>query len=150
MKLVQASEASRLSGLTPHQLREWCGRRGVVTPDVPPAGRGRNALFSWQTILVLRVLNEIHKSFGGEVSAWRDSMNSCQELLKGHPFPSLWGAAFVFENTTNATFLHRLDSLGSNSFLITPLDPHLRALVSDGSAPPEQQFPLFAALAAAR
>ena len=48
MSLVQASDAARLSGLTPHQLREWCGRRAVVTAPVKateaaaaaPAGTG--------------------------------------------------------------------------------------------------------------
>jgi hypothetical protein len=65
MKLVQSSDAARLSGLTSNQLREWCGRRGVVVPDVPPAGRGRLALSSWQTLLALRVLNELHQALRG-------------------------------------------------------------------------------------
>jgi hypothetical protein len=44
--MMQSGDGARRSGLTPHQLREWCGRRGVVIPDVPPAGRGHLALFA--------------------------------------------------------------------------------------------------------
>src|ERR1700723_3289720 len=102
MNLVQASDAARLSGLTSHQLREWCGRRSVVSPDVPAAGRGRHALFSWQTIIALRILNELHGRFGVEVSAWRQAIARCQELLRGRAFPSLWGASIVFPSATNA------------------------------------------------
>src|SRR5260370_15106872 len=102
MKMVQASDAARLSGLTPHQLREWCGRRGVVAPDVPPAGRGRLALFSWQTILALRVLNEVHRRYGVEVSAWRPAIAQFQVLIAGRSFPALWGAFAVFPNSREA------------------------------------------------
>lgn len=145
MKLVQASEAIRLSGLTAHQLREWCGRRAVVVPDVPAAGRGRHALFSWQTILSLRILNELHDRFGTEVSAWRQAIAGCQEVLRGRSFPSLWGASMVFLSTSEARLIQN-EERDASSYLVVPLDPHLHALASDDRGPLGLQLPLFAAL----
>jgi hypothetical protein len=146
MKLVQASDAVRLSGLTEHQLREWCGRRAVVMPDVPAAGRGRHALFSWQTILSLRVLNELHDRFGVEVIAWRQAIARCQDLFRECSFPALWGTSISFPNTNEATLVRELEKSGMNALVLIPLDPHLRALALDDSAPPELQLPLFAAI----
>lgn len=146
MKLVQASDAVRLSGLTEHQLREWCGRRAVVIPDVPAAGRGRHALFSWQTILSLRILKELHSRFGVKVVAWRQAMAACQQLLQGRPFPSLWDASMAFPSTSEATLTLNWEGLGETACIVVPLHPHLCALASHESAPPELQLPLFAAL----
>ena len=128
MKLVQASDAIRLSGLTPHQLREWCGRRGVVVPDVPPAGRGRLALFSWQTLLALSILNELHQRYGVEVGAWTVAIGHLQGLLKGRSFPSLWGGSVVFPTNVEAYLLTRLDLYPKGSCLVVSLDHHLSVL----------------------
>ena len=145
MTLVQASDAARLSGLTSHQLREWCGRRGVVTPDVPPCGRGKLALFSWQTILALRVLSEMHQRYGVVVGAWRIGVTKFQHLLKGCPFPVLWGTSAVFPNTADALISGPDNPSSKSSFIIVPLDPHLEALASPGDFPSEAQLPLFPA-----
>src|SRR5436853_1913347 len=102
MQLVQACDAIRMSGLTPHQLREWCGRRGVVVPDQPAAGRGRHALYSWQTILSLRILKELHDQFCVEVSAWSKAIAECSRLLQRRPFPTLWGAVVLFTGMDHA------------------------------------------------
>src|SRR3954465_7229555 len=96
MQLVQASDAAHLTGLSMHQLREWCGRRGVVTPDVPPSGRGRHALYSWQTIISLRLLKSLQENFGVEVGVWKPAISQCQILLQKKSFPTLWGLAFLF------------------------------------------------------
>lgn len=149
MSLVQASDAARLSGLTPHQLREWCGRRAVVTADVPPAGRGRLALFSWQTILALRVLNEVHQRYGVEVSGWRLAIAQLQALLKGRSFPSLWGAVAVFPNAQEA--LLELDIIhATDTCLTVSLSRHLEALATPSQLPVEAQLPLFPAVAVGR
>lgn len=146
MKLFQASDTIRLSGLTEHQLREWCGRRAVVIPDVPAAGRGRHALFSWQTILSLRVLNELQARFGVEVVAWRQAISRCQELFRKNSFPALWGKSIAFPNTTEATLASDAEKPGMSSHIFVPLDPHLRAIALDDMAPPELQLPLFATI----
>lgn len=146
MKLVQASDAIRLSGLTENQLREWCGRRAVVVPDVPAAGRGRHALFSWQTILSLRVLNDLQDRFGVEVVAWRKAIARCQELFRQSSFPSLWGASIAFPNSNDAMLARDSEKSELGAYVLIPLDPHLRALALDDAAPPELQLPLFAAV----
>ena len=146
MKLVQASDAIRLSGLTEHQLREWCGRRAVVVPDVPAAGRGRHALFSWQTLLSLRVLNELQARFGVEVGAWRQAIACSQKLFRESSFPVLWGTSIAFPNTSEAILARDVERSGTNAYVLIPLDPHLRALALDDAAPPELQLPLFAAI----
>ena len=147
MQLVQASEAIPLSGLTSHQLREWCGRRAVVTPDVPPAGRGRHALYSWQTILALRLLKELHDRFGAEVGAWGEAIGSCQHLLKNRSFPSLWGISAAFVDTRRSLLVRKADELNIGPCLLIPLDPHLEALASGlALAEPPSQLSLFTAI----
>lgn len=150
MPFVQASDAARLSGLTPHQLREWCGRRNVVSADVPAAGRGHLALFSWQTILALRVLNEIHQRYGVEVVAWRRAISELQVLLKGRPFPSLWGAVVVFPSMNAATLRLEGDGVVKGSFLSVSLNEHLEVLALPQDFRGEAQLPLFPAMAVQR
>ena len=150
MSLVQASEASRLSGLTPHQLREWCGRRAVVTADVPPAGRGHLTLFSWQTILVLRVLNEVHQQYGVEVTGWRLAIAQLQTLLRGSSFPSLWGAVAVFSNAQEALLKLDGEICVKDDCLTVSLNQHLEALATPSQLPVEAQLPLFPAMAVRR
>jgi hypothetical protein len=150
MSLVQASYAAQLSGLTPHQLREWCGRRDVVSADVPAAGRGHLALFSWQTILALRVLNEIHQRYGVEVSAWRGAINELQALLKGRAFPSLWGAFVIFPSRDTATLRLEGGAAVKGSFLSVSLNEHLEVLASPKDFRAEAQLPLFPAMVVQR
>lgn len=150
MSLVQASDAARLSGLTPHQLREWCGRREVVEADVPAAGRGHLALFSWQTILALRVLNEIHQRYGVEVIAWRGAIAELQALLRGRSFPSLWGAIALFPSAREALLKMDGEGIAKGSFLSVSLSAHLEVLASPQDFRVETQLPLFPALAIQR
>lgn len=150
MSLVQASEAARLSGLTAHQLREWCGRRAVVTADVPPAGRGHLALFSWQTILALRVLNEVHQRYSVEVSSWRLAIAQLQALLSRRSFPSLWGAVAMFPNSQEALLKLDREICADDTCLTVVLSWHLEALATPGQLPTEAQLPLFPAVAVRR
>lgn len=150
MTLVQASDAARLSGLTPHQLREWCGRRAVVTADVPPAGRGHLALFSWQTILALRVLNEVHQRYSVEVSGWRLAIAQLQTLLKRRSFPSLWGTVVVFPNAQEAFLELDAEIYVRDDCLTVSLSRHLEALATPSQLPVEAQLSLFPAVAVRR
>lgn len=143
MMLVQASDAAKLSGLTPHQLREWCGRRELLRPDVPAAGRGHLALFSWQTILALRVLNELHTRFAVEVGAWRAGIGEAQLLLRSRSFPTLWGAAMAFPNAATAAITHDRSLFRSGDCLFVELDKHLDVLAHTDGIPAERQLPLF-------
>jgi hypothetical protein len=150
MQFVQACDAVRLSGVTAHQLREWCGRRALVLPDVPPAGRGRHALYSWQTILVLRLLNELHGRFGIELAAWGGAINECHALLKKRSFPSLWGLLVAFPDARTAELIAENSLAETSARLWLPLEPHLGAIAAAFSQPAPKQLPLFAAVAVQR
>jgi hypothetical protein len=149
MQLFQAGDVIRATGLTPNQLREWCGRRGVVYPDQPATGRGRHALYSWQTILCLRVLNELHTRFSVEVGAWVEGISECQALIKDRPYPTLRGLAVVFTDTNSAELVPNANFPTNATALRVPLDPHLQELAAT-LAVPEMQLPLFAAVALRR
>jgi hypothetical protein len=136
-----------LCGLTRHQLREWCGRRAIVVPDVQAAGRGRHALYSWQTILALRLLKQLHDRFGAEVGGWAEAIGECQYLLKERSFPSLWGLCASFADRHTAALISLASEPRSGPSLILPLDPHLEVLASGLALPgPPGQLPLFTAM----
>lgn len=147
MKLVQSTDALRLTGLSNNQLREWCGRRGIFQPSVPARGSGRLSLYSWQDILALRILLEIFTAFGGGASQWASGIRNLKELLDGHFFPSLWGKAAIFTDC-NSVFIADASSISHpTTVLIIQLDPHLKTLVNP-SAPRElqAQLPLLASV----
>jgi len=149
MQLLQASDAARLAGLTAHQLREWCTRRAVLAPDVPGAGRGRHALFSWQTVLALRLLREVHERFGVEVGAWQGAITECRQLLTGRSFPSLWSIAVVFPDHNHARLID-VRIVPAEAVLVLPLAPHLHALAQFFAFPAPPQMPLFPAVGVRR
>ena len=145
MQLMQSADASRLAGLSPHQLREWCTRRSIVVPDVPGAGRGRHALFSWQTVITLRLLRELHERFGAEVGAWKGALAEFREQVKGRSFPGLWSTLVAFPDRDHARLV--VDrSVPAEALLLLPLAPHLEAIAHDFALPSEPQLPLFPAI----
>jgi len=145
MQLMQATDAARLAGVTVHQLREWCTRRDILPPDVPGAGRGRHALFSWQTVLAVRLLHELSQRFGVEVGAWRGAIRAFRTSVDGRSFPILWSAYAQFSDRDHA-ILTTSPSIDEGSLLILPLAPHLQAIAQDFALPPESQLPLFPAV----
>ena len=145
MQLIQSADACRLTGLTSHQLREWCTRRAILPPDVPGGGRGRHALFSWQTVLALRLLKELHERFGVEVGAWKGALEDCRRHLNGRAFPGLWTTTAVFTNRHQARLIDE-GEVGTEALLVLPLEPHLQAIAVGFAFPPQAQFPLFRAV----
>ena len=145
MQLIQSADACRLTGLTSHQLREWCSRRAILLPDVPGGGRGRHALFSWQTVLVLRLLHELHERFGVEVGARKVAMEDCRRLLNGRAFPGLWTTTAVFTNRHQVRLSDDRE-LVTEALLVLPLEPHLQSIADGFAFPPQAQFPLFRAV----
>jgi len=145
MQLMQSADASRLAGVTPHQLREWCARRCVVPPDVPGAGRGRHALFSWQTVLTLRLLRELNDRFGVEVGAWKGALGEFRALVGGRSFPGLWSMLVAFPDCDHARLIEDR-SVAAGALLLLPLAPHLHAIAKDFALPPDPQLPLFPAV----
>jgi hypothetical protein len=151
MQLVQSADAVALSGLTLHQLKEWCGRRAVVVPDVPGAGRGRHALYSWRTLLALRLLKQLHDNFGIEVGAWAEAIQRCQTLLEGQSFLTLWGAWIVFPSNREARITTDRDIGSGQPHVALSLDSHLEVLAAGLSLPgAPDQLPLFPAMVVRR
>ena len=142
---MQAADASRLAGVTPHQLREWCARRQIIAADVPGAGRGRHALFSWQTVLTLRLLCELHERFGAEVGAWKGALGEFRELVNGRFFPGLWSTLVAFSDRDHARLIDDRSVL-SDALLMLPLAPHLEVIAQAFTLPPEPQLQLFPAV----
>lgn len=145
MQLIQISDAARLSGVTVHQLKEWCARRDILSPDVPGSGRGRHALYSWQTVLAVRLLHELHQRFGVEVGAWRGAVREFRAIVDRRPFPALWRAFAQFPDHEHA-LLTSSPSVESDAVLTVPLAPHLQAIATDFALPPEPQLSLFHAI----
>ena len=146
MQLIQAADAARLAGVSRHQLKEWCTRRGIVPPDVPGAGRGRHALFSWQTVLTLRVLSELHARFHIEIGAWQGGATQFRALLEGRFFPGLWDTWAMFPDRERAV-LRDKPVAGEEALVALPLAPHLCAIAGGFALPPARQLPLFPAVA---
>jgi DNA-binding transcriptional MerR regulator len=149
MRPFQSSDVSKLTGLSSHQLREWCTRRGIVPADVPGSGRGRHALFSWQTVLALRLLKELHERFGAEVGSWSDAMEQLREALRSRAFQSLWKTSVAFLDSKNAMLVEgRMPP--HDAMLVVQLHPHLTALSEEFALKPEPQRTLFKALGVRR
>lgn len=148
MRLVQASDALRLTGLSENQLREWCGRRGILQPAIPARGSGRPVLYSWQDIVALRVLLEIFTAFGAKASGWADGINELRCLLATHSFPSLWDKAAVFLDCTSASIAEAASISHSVPALVVPLKPHLVAVSRNslGEENRQGQLPLISGL----
>jgi hypothetical protein len=149
MRLFQASQVLALTGLTRSQLREWCSRdrRDLLRPDVEPDGPGRHALYSWQTVLVLRVLRVLHADFAVEVAAWAPAMNELRSRLEGVSFPSLHSCSAHFKSPKHAAIVAgHVPAQG----VFIELGPHLAEIAAMLRAPGTEQLPLFPATAVRR
>jgi hypothetical protein len=150
-KLFQSADALDVTGLSRHQLREWTGlgRRALVPADVPAAGPGRHALFTWQTLLVLRLLRVMHADYGAEVSAWAPASKLLRGQLEHAIFPSLWRTKVVFESLTLVYLTDELPKHLDHAFVFS-LAPHLNALAAKMSVPQQDQLSLFAPMVVQR
>lgn len=149
MRLVKASEVQRLTGLTADQLREWTARRGLIQPDAKPHGPGSRALYSWQTVLLLRIALVLKEAFHVELHSQRSLFLALSQRLEKTSFPALRGAAIAInsEGSFDIVDPRRLEA-PSNDLLMLQLDPHLEILSREfGLVEPIRQLPLFPAWA---
>jgi len=152
MRLFQAADVIELTGLTRSQLREWSSRdrRNLVPADVEPEGPGRHALYTWQTVLALRLLKSLQTDFAVEVAAWAPAINHLRQMLEGLPFQSLWRSSVHFPNTGEASLVGPASARDKTGGLLVALDPHLLVIATKLSLPPQDQLPLFPAIAVRR
>ena len=150
VKLFQSADVVVLTGLTVSQLREWSSprRRNLIPADVDAAGPGRHALYSWQTILVLRLLRELRNDFAIDLGAWAPGMVELRQELQGISFPSLWGTLLTFQSKHSPTLLSA-ETTEFPTGLVVPLDPHLLPISTKLSFPPPAQLFLFPVVAVA-
>jgi hypothetical protein len=148
--MIPAGRVQTLTGLTANQLREWSHRRNLVRPDIEAGGPGRPALYSWQTVLLLRIAVVLRERFKIELQAHKDLLHALQDLLAGVPFPALRGCVLALRAMEHGEILSEGQvRVGTNEpdTLFLHLDPHLDLLEVDFS-PQDQsgQLPLFRAV----
>jgi len=153
MQFVTTRDASRLTGLSTEQLREWTNRRALIPADVKPKGHGSPARYSWQTILLLRLAVVLRDRFKLELQAHRELFSDLGNGLHQLSFLSLYGKFLVLGGGNRWQLIDPEDlaSVEDDCVLIR-LDPHLQALSSSFSLPQPTspgQFTLFPALGVA-
>ena len=144
VKLFQAADVVELTGLSVNQLREWSSprRRNLIPADVGPDGPGRHALYSWQSVLVLRLLRQLRDDFAVEIGVWAPRMGELRQDLKGVSFPSLWGRLLTFPSKTPPVLLSA-QTREIPTGIVIALDPHLLPIATELSLPPPDQLFLF-------
>lgn len=150
MPLVSTRDATRLTGLSTEQLREWTSRRALILPDVRPRGHGSPARYSWQTILVLRLAVVLRDHFRVELHAHRNLFADLGKGLAGMSFLSLWGKSLALYGGPKWRMVDTRDeSLALEDCIVLRLDSHLQQL-SDNFSLPEPtatgQYQLFPTL----
>lgn len=150
MQLVTTRDATRLTGLSTEQLREWTSRRALILPDVKPKGHGSPARYSWQTILLLRLAVTLRDRFKLELQAHRDLFSDLGAGLSGTSFLSLWGKSLVLHGGRSWSLIDPADaSAVTDDCIVLRLDLHLQELSDSFSLPKPVmpgQFQLFPAL----
>lgn len=133
-QLITTGHARRLTGLTMEQFREWTGRRALIPADVKPRRRGSPALYSWETILLLRLALILRDRFRLELQAHRDLFTDLGTGLRRVSFSSLWGRLIVLDGSHGWT-LHdqRYWACTGESCMVLVLDPHLEILAAEFS-----------------
>jgi len=150
MRLVTTRDATKLTGLSTEQLREWTSRRALIPADVKPKGHGSPARYSWETILLLRLAVTLRGRFRLELQAHRDLFTDLGAGLRRVSFFSLWGKSLALHGGPVWSLLEQGDLASVNSdFIVLRLDPHLEVLsarfaLAQRSYP--EQLQLFPAL----
>jgi hypothetical protein len=148
-KLIQSKQVLKLTGLSADQLRDWTYRRALIEPDVKPDGPGTLALYSWQTVLVLRLAVVLRDRFRLELQAHRELFAALRALLVGVSFPALQGSLLAVYDMRRCEILSHDNALPllSEDVVLLRLDPHLDVLSAHfDPQEPAVQLPLFRAV----
>lgn len=150
MQFVPTRDATRLTGLSTEQLREWTSRRALIPADVKPKGHGSPARYSWQTILLLRLAVTLRDRFKLELQAHRDLFSDLGSSLSRMSFLSLWGKSLALYGGQRWTLIDPSGSdVRTEDCIILTLDPHLQVLATGFALPQPDapgQFTLFPAV----
>ncbi|MDO8287449.1 MAG: hypothetical protein Q7T69_20790 [Rhodoferax sp.] len=130
-----------MTDLSVEKLREWTSRRALIPADVPPAGRGSPARFSWQTILVLRLAITLRERFHLQLQAHASLLRDLRSHLATTSFIALWDKLLVVQGPDRWALIDEgaAEAIRDDS-LIVHLDPHLKLISSGfGLASPTHQ-----------
>lgn len=149
MRLIKAAAVQALTGLTSDQLREWTSRRHLIVPDEKPSGPGSRALYSWQTVLLLRLAVVLREKFHVELTSQKNLFLGLAQKLKNHSFPALYDSVLVIKPGGEFTLYQYREYSGFNGdALVINMNPHLEILSSEFEPSDEShQFHLFPAIA---
>jgi DNA-binding transcriptional MerR regulator len=150
MRLVNTREASRLTGLSTQQLREWTSRRALIPADVRPSGRGFQAKYSWPTILALRIALVLRRTLKVELQAHRELFTDLRQSLQRTSFLALWGKSLVIFGSADWETIDDLRAIldGRDAVVVIRLDSHLQVVSAGFGLTPSRtagQFELFPA-----
>ena len=136
MRLVTTRTATRLTGLSTEQLREWSNRRALIPADVQRRGRGAAAQYGWQAILLLRIAVMLKDRFHLELHAHRGLFAALREMLAGVSFIGLWGCSIAIYDADEWRLLDASETdLPEADAIIIKLDPHLSVLAVELAMP---------------
>lgn len=143
LPLATARSVVALTGLSQDQLREWTGRRGIIAPDVRPKGPGTRALYSWQTVLLLRVTITLKSKFFIELTASGPLLAAISAKLKGLRFSEVRNTVLVIHDSNSFDLIEEWNPIAvRDGAIVIPLEPHLNALFGTFAmeSPPQLSF----------
>jgi hypothetical protein len=136
MQLVTTPKASKLTGLSTDQLREWTSRRALIPADVRPRGHGSPARYAWQTILLLRLAATLRDRFKVELQTHSQLFAELRQALNQTSFLYLWGKSIAIYGPRKWTFLDRDNPVPpADDVIVLRLDPHLEVLSVEFALP---------------
>jgi len=148
--LIQSKQVLKLTGLTADQLRDWTHRRALIEPDLKPRGPGTRALYSWQTVLILRLAAVLRDRFHVELQAHRELFSALRAGLAGISFPALQGCLLAIYDMRRCEIVatnNAVLSAVSEDVVLLRLNPHLDVLSAHfDPQEPALQLPLFRAV----
>jgi hypothetical protein len=140
-ELATAKNVVAWTGLSQDQLREWTGRRGIIAPDVRPKGPGTRALYSWQTVLLLRVVITLKSKFFIELTASGPLLSTILAKLKRLSRSDVKSMVLVIRDSNSFDLVDQSNPIPTHSAaIVVPLAPHLYALAGNFEAEPLEQL----------
>lgn len=136
MRYATTALVSSLTGLSTTQLREWTNRRALVPADVPPAGKGSSAKFTWQTVLIIFVAMTLKSRFHLELQAHRGLFSELGHALRQASFVALWNKKLMVAAHGRWALVDASDTIDEeNDALYIQLNPHLEKLATGFALP---------------
>jgi hypothetical protein len=129
MEVAPTPIVCQLTGLSTVKLREWTSRRALIPADIPAPKRGAPALYSWQTVLVLRLAIVLRDTFHVELTSQKALFERLRAELQERSFAALTGKSLVIAGDGQWRIIEP-DRLPrhTDDCLILGLDPHLSVI----------------------